>query len=271
MLDYDNDGDLDLFVTYQHHYRQIRSVAAWYVDKLVEDDTQRLFENDGKGHFRDVTDERGLRRVAVATGVNFGDLDADGRPDIYIATGAHDLAALFPNVLLLGGERFADATFAAGVGHLQKGNGVAFADVDDDGDLDLCVQVGGYYPDDGFGNVLFENQSTGRHWLSVELRGGRDNRFGLGARVRARVVGVDGTRDVFTTIGPGGSLGCNPLRAYLGLGQATRIEFLDVHWPASGETQRFDAVPMDAALAITQGQTQLTRIERPRQQLGGGQ
>jgi len=259
VLDHDQDGDLDLFVSYYHHYWQIRSVAAWYMEQRVEDEHQRLFENDGKGHFRDATAERGLRRVCMATGVNTGDIDNDGWPDLYITTGAHDLAALFPNVLLLGGARFRDATFAAGVGHLQKGNGVAFADLDGDGDLDLAAQVGGYQQDDAFGSVLFENPGNGNHWLAVELRGKRDNRFGVGARVRARVLGGNGARDVFTTVGVGGSLGCNPLRAHLGLGDAQRIEFVEVHWPASGDVQRVLGVEPDAAIVITQGDDKVER------------
>ncbi|MGE3174251.1 MAG: CRTAC1 family protein [Planctomycetota bacterium] len=254
-FDCDNDGDLDLLVTYQHHYRQIRSVAAFYLDGAVEDEAQRLFENDGTGTFRDVAAARGMRRVLMATGLNFGDVDADGWPDAYVATGAHDLAALFPNALLLGGARFRDATFPAGLGHLQKGNGVAMADLDDDGDLDLLCQVGGYHPDDAFGDVCFENPGHGNRWLAVELRGARDNWFGVGARLRARVRATDGAaRDVWAAIGPGASLGCNPLRAFLGLGDAAAVEFVEVHWPAQGAVQRVVDVPMDAGVLIAQGQ-----------------
>jgi hypothetical protein len=168
-------------------------------------------------------------------------------------------------VLLLGGERFRDATFAANVGHLQKGNGVALADVDGDGDLEIAAQVGGYQPDDAFGSVLFANPGNDNHWLAVELRGVRDNRFGVGARVRARVVAADGggERDVYTTVGSGGSLGCNPLRAHLGLGKAERIAFLEIRWPASGETQRVANVPMDAVVRITQGAPALEQLARP--------
>ena len=267
-LDFDNDGDLDLFVGWQHHYRQIRSVAAWYIDGRIEDDGHRLFENDGKGHFRDVAAERGLRRAQLATGINTGDVDNDGCQDLYITTGAHDLAALFPNVLLLGGERFRDATFAAGVGHLQKGNGVALADLDGDGDLEIGAQVGGFYPDDGFGSVLFENPGNGNHWLDVELRGVRDNRFGIGARVRAHVVGAAGERDIYVTVGAGGSLGCNPLGAHLGLGAAERIAFVEVRWLASGETQRVEGIPVDTRITITQGQAKAEPRRRTPFRLG---
>jgi hypothetical protein len=273
-VDHDNDGDLDLFVTYQHHYRTIRSVAAWYVDRVVEDDCQRLYENDGGGRFRDVTEARGLRRVCVATGLAVGDVDNDGWPDLYVATGAHDMAALFPNVLLLGGARFRDATSAAGVGHLQKGNAAAFADLDADGDLDLAVQVGGFYPDDGFGDVVFENPGNGNHWLDVRLHGVRDNRFGVGARVRVRVRGGDGgdgaaERDVYTTVGPGGSTGGRPSRAHVGLGTATAIVFVEVRWPASGETERWAHVPLDRAIEVRQRDPAITVVDRPALRLGG--
>ncbi len=266
-FDADGDGDLDLLVTYQHHYRQIRSVAAFYIDGVVEDEAQRLFENDGTGNFHDVAAQRGMRRVLMATGLNFGDVDADGRQDAYVATGAHDLAALFPNVLLLGGDRFRDATFAAGVGHLQKGNGVAFADVDDDGDLDLVCQVGGFYQDDSFGDVFFENPGHGRHWLAVDLRGVADARDGIGARIRAHVATPTGARDVFAFVGPGASSGGNPRRAVLGLGDATSVEYVEVRWQ-NGPVQRVDGVALDAGIRVTQDQAHCEPLPRSALHLG---
>ena len=252
-LDYDNDGDLDLFVAYQHHDRQIRTVAAFYLEGRVEMEASRLYENDGQGRFVDVAEKRGMRRPLMATGCNFGDVDADGRLDAYVATGAHDLAALFPNALLLGGERFRDATFAAGVGHLQKGNGVAFGDLDDDGDLDLVCQTGGFFQDDGFADVAFENPGHAHRWLAVDLVGVRDNRFGVGARIHAKVVDADGKeRDVYATIGPGASLGCNPMRAFLGLGDAASVRWLDVRWPSDIKAQRVEAPSMDGRIRVTQ-------------------
>lgn len=266
-FDADGDGDLDLLVTYQTHYRQIRAVAAFYLEGVVEDEAQRLFVNDGSGHFVDEAAARGMRRVLMATGLNFGDVDADGRQDVYVATGAHDLAALFPNVLLLGGERFRDATFAAGVGHLQKGNGVAFADVDDDGDLDLFCQVGGFFQDDAFGDVFFENPGHGRHWLAVDLVGGTDNRDGLGARICVRISTPAGARSVFAFVGPGASCGSNPRRAFLGLDDATAVTALEVRWPR-GEVQRLGAVPLDTGIRVVQGEAAWQPLRRAPLRLG---
>ncbi|MBL9076741.1 MAG: CRTAC1 family protein [Planctomycetes bacterium] len=267
-VDYDNDGDLDLFVTACRHLLQIQSIAAAHVHGAVSGPTQALYENDGKGAFLDVSEPRGLRRVLTASSLNFGDVDNDGSVDLYIGTGAHDFAALFPNVLLLGGERFRDATTAAGVGHLQKCYGVACADLDDDGDLDLSLSVGGFHPDDEFSDVLFRNPGNDHHWLSVQLRGVTDNRFGIGARVHARVVGPAGERSVYQTIGMGASFGGNPLRAHLGLGRADRILFVEVLWPASGRTQRIEEVPLDASIRIAQDRPGFERLERTPFRLG---
>lgn len=262
-FDQDNDGDLDLFVTYQHHYRPIRAVAAFYIENRIEDDHQRFFENDGNGFFIDSTEKHGLKRVCVATGINVGDIDNDGNQDLYITTGAHDFAALFPNVLLRGGKKFSDVTFSAGVGHLQKANGVSFADIDGDGDLELAAQVGGFYQDDAFGNVLFENPGNANHWISIELRGLRDNYFGLGARIRAHLTQGNLESDVYTTMTTGGSSGCNPMCAHLGLGNADQIEFIEIHWPASGETQRIKNVDVDRLITIKQSENRSEIRSRP--------
>jgi hypothetical protein len=267
-LDYDADGDLDLFVSYSHQYShrfsQVRLVAAWYIEGRIDADSQRLFENDGKGVFRDVTEPRGLRRVFMANGVNFGDVDRDGLIDLYVSTGAHDFAALFPNVLLLNGARFKDATVAAAVGHLQKSNGVALGDLDDDGDLDIFCQLGGWYQDDSFTNVVFENPGDANHWLTVDLDGERDNRFGIGARITVRVRTPQGEREMCRTVGSGASHGCNPLRAHFGLLNADEILWVEVRWPAGGEGQRVAGVPLDVAIRIRQGATTFERRAVPR-------
>ena len=78
-------------------------------------------------------------------GSNFGDIDNDGWPDIYLGTGAPDLNLLIPNRMFRNaeGKFFQDVTTAAGVGHLQKGHAVAFGDIDNDGDQDIYEVIGG--------------------------------------------------------------------------------------------------------------------------------
>ena len=83
-------------------------------------------------------------------GANFGDVDNDGYPDIYLGTGSPSYASLVPNVLLRNkeGKSFVDVTASSGTGELHKGHGVAFADIDYDGDEDIITSIGGAQPGD---------------------------------------------------------------------------------------------------------------------------
>jgi hypothetical protein len=271
-FDHDGDGDLDLFVSYSG--RDIvaeREVAHWYWDGTIETDTSRLFVNDGRGRFLDVTEERGLRRVAHVNAAATADIDNDGSPDLYLATGGIGMGALWPNYLLVndGGRRFLDATGAAGLGHLQKGQGVAFGDLDCDGDEDLFIQVGGYHLDDGFGDVLFQNPGSPHRWLAIELEGVRSNRFGVGARIRVRVQQGELERDVYAHVGARGAQGGSSLRRILGLGQADRVVELAVRWPGSDEDQTLGPQPLDAHLRVREGASRAKLVERPAFRLGG--
>src|SRR5262249_26629928 len=153
----------------------------------------------GPDGFREVSAELGLDRAMAPMGANFGDVDNDGFLDIYLGTGdmsyeGLDVKLMFRNV---DGFGFEDVTMATGTGHLQKGHGVSFADYDDDGDLDLFVELGGATPGDQGYNALFRNPGKGHHWLKVKLVGTRTNRAALGAGMRADIVGLDGrTRSI---------------------------------------------------------------------------
>jgi hypothetical protein len=268
-FDYDDDGWLDLYVScYGTPRTRTPEVAAWYRDRKPGADTQRLYQNDGHGGFRDVTRERGLERVVFPMGSNFGDVDEDGFPDLYLATGDPEFSSLWPNVLLHngkaqnGGRRFEDATTSSGTGHLQKGHGVSFGDIDGDGDQDLFVEIGGVLADDASQSALFRNPGHGNHWLTVRLRGRDSNRMGVGARIRATIEEGGALRDVFQTVGGNSSFGGNSLQAELGLGRATRIVALEVAWPRTGKTQRFDDVKMDRVVLVDEGSASLGELRR---------
>ena len=90
---------------------------------------------------------------------NFGDIDNDGFLDYYLGTGNPELESIVPNKMFknINGNRFVDVTAAARVGHLQKGHGIAFADVDNDKDQDIYIEMGGAYKGDAFHNSLYLN------------------------------------------------------------------------------------------------------------------
>ncbi len=262
--DFDNDGALDLYVA-GFPYRpeaglgNLFVVVASYLGMRSPFETGRLYRNDGAGGFEDVSESFGLTRVNMTMGANFGDLDGDGYLDFYLGTGYPEYDGLVPNLFYRNdrGRRFLDVTMAAGVGHLQKGHGVVFADLDDDGDVDLFEQMGGFFPEDSFHNVLYENPGFGSRWIRIKLVGRRSNRAGVGARLRLSVVEDGETREIYRHVGSGGSFGSGPRGQHVGLGSATRLARLEVAWPASGALQVFPDVPLDSAFEIIEGETAL--------------
>jgi hypothetical protein len=269
-FDCDDDGWLDLFVTSYDQHDRGTAIGAYYRNHATGYDTQRLYLNDGHGRFRDATVECRLDRVAFTMGSNFGDVDNDGFPDLYLATGDPELASIWPNLMLRngddgkGGRRFEDVTTATGTGHLQKGHGVAFADLDGDGDQDLFVKLGGAVADDGFASVLFENPGHGHRWINVRLRGVKSNRFGVGARIKVTIQErgdeAGKPRDVFHFVGANSSFGGNSLQAEIGLGNASRIVALEVTWPGAKEPQRFPAAPLDRIVVVEEGNEKLVAL-----------
>lgn len=251
--DYNNDGELDLFVS--GYEWNVTDVAAEYFGLPARStEPDRLYQGVRDGGFAESGSETGTARITQPMGSNFGDIDNDGYLDYYLGTGYPDYEGLMPNRLFRNqaGERFLDVTTAAGVGHLQKGHGVAFADFDHDGDLDLFVELGGAYLGDAYANAVFENPGFENRWLAVSLEGAESNRSGVGARIRADFSDRGEPRSIYRWVTSGGSFGANPLRQHLGLGQAERVEMLEIHWPASGRTQRFHNVPVDRYIAIAE-------------------
>ena len=261
--DVDNDGVLDLYVA--AYAARIEHLAASALGLPVDVERARLYVGTGEGGFEEAAGRYGLVRPHAAMGANFGDLDNDGWLDFYVGTGYPPYHSLMPNVMYRneGGRRFADVTWAGGFGHLQKGHGVFFADLDHDGDQDVFEQMGGAYPGDRFGNALYRNPGPGGHWIAIRLVGVRSNRSAIGARIRAGIVDGGRRRAVYRHVNSGGSFGANPLRQTLGLGQASRIEELEVFWPASGLTQTFTDLPVDRFIRITEGEPAYETVALP--------
>ena len=265
-FDYDNDGWLDLFVG---------SYSASTADLLADSRGEAhgaaapyLFRNRGDGGFENVARAAGLDHPYLPMGANFCDIDNDGFPDIYLATGEPSYETLMPNVLLRNraGRGFEDVTYAAGLGHLQKGHGVAFADLDHDGDVDLYNQLGGFYPGDKFHNALFLNPgNANHHHLVVQLVGTKSNRAAIGARIAVTVQSSEGSRTIHRAVGSVSSFGGSPTaRQEIGIGDASEIEQVRVTWPGGRRADLDHEVPVDAAIRITQGETGFERIGRNR-------
>ena len=276
--DYDNDGWDDLLVlSYDVNGAMHEMVAREFLGlpletmqdgKKVAVESSRLYHNNHDGTFSDVTNRSGLGGKAIyAMGSNFGDLDNDGWLDFYLGTGNPDLRSVIPNRMFhsVGGKRFEEVTLPGGFGHLQKGHAVAFADLDRNGYEDVYEVIGGAYEGDTYTSVLFENPGwPDNAWITLELEGRTTNRSAIGAKVEVEVADAKGaTRTIWRTVGNGGSFGSNPLQLHVGLGRASRVQSVRVHWPdKSRSVTSYADLSLRSSYLIVQGSAPVL-LQRP--------
>ena len=166
-------------------------------------------------------------------GAGVADLDNDGYIDVYLGTGDPQISRLEPNRLFRnnGNRTFSDVTNYVGFARPgNKGHGVGFVDIDNDGDLDIFAQLGGHYPGDHTYNAFYRNlKGNQNHWLEVDLRGVKSNRFGVGAQLTVKAGDLLVYREVKGSEGFGAT---SPYRQHFGLGKNARIDSLEIRWPS---------------------------------------
>lgn len=268
-FDYDNDGWPDIFVT--TYFFSADETLRSYLGLPTNAETLKLYRNLGNGTFKDVTAEAGLNKINMPMGANFGDIDNDGYPDIYLATGGPEYGALVPKMLLHNreGKYFTDITASSGTGDLHKGHAVAFADLGNNGLEDLLVSIGGPTPGDAHQFRVFENPGSANDWITVKLVGVKSNRAGIGVRIRVTVENEGhGTRSICRTVGSGGSFGANPVQQHIGLGKSAKIVRLEVWWPASNSRQSFANMEKNHFIEIKEFAKDYTKLSRKQFRLG---
>lgn len=255
-FDYDNDGWEDLIQFGYLLPHGVSDVAADYLGMPNAAAKPRVYHNLRNGTFEDVTAGVHLQRICHSMSANFGDLDNDGWLDFYCGTGDPDFRTLIPKRMFrnAGGKFFQDVTTATGTGHIQKGHGIAFADLDDDGDQDVYISLGGAYSGDVARNALFLNPGNTNHWIKLRLVGIKANRAAVGARVRLSVRTPDGLREIHRVVSSGGSFGSNPFRLEIGLGNATGIESVEIRWPGSDAEQTLHGLDLDHFYEVREGE-----------------
>jgi hypothetical protein len=265
--DYDNDGLLDIFLCAYEFDKSLGyyEAAEKLNQPLREESKMKLYHNNGDGTFTNVADQVGLALVANAMGSNFGDIDNDGFLDFYLGTGNPDSKSIIPNRFFKNesGTSFKDVTASARLGHLQKGHGVAFADMDYDGNQDIYLQVGGSFKGESNQNGLYMNPGQGENnWVEIKLQGVQSNRLGIGSRIKVtfRENGVE--RHVYRDVNSGGSFGSSPILSHIGIGKATQVDRIEIQWSGSNAKQEFSNVAANQYIRIEEGNSELEIISR---------
>jgi len=305
-VDYDNDGDLDLFVAndsmpnflFQNegdgHFREIGlssgtalsedgkeqagmgvAVGDYDHDGLFDlyvthfsDDYGTLYRNLGRGIFRDVSYNAKVAFPSwrfLGWGTDFIDYDNDGWEDLFVAAGhiypqldAFHMDIKFAQRKLLfrnlQNGKFEESAESLGPGLVQpwSSRGAAFADFDNDGDVDVAVNN----LDDRPSLLCNQGGNHSGHWLNLALEGtGRTNRSAIGCRV---TIETESGRQMKEVQGGSSYQASNDLRLHFGLGKSEKIRSLSVRW-TDGVVQTFSDVDGNQRYHLVEGKS-LTRL-----------
>jgi len=265
VFDYNNDGLEDIFCTSfptEKLSRVGEEAALEILGKPSNAEKSRLFKNNGNETFTDVSKEMNLWKQTFAMGFSFGDIDNDGWLDIYAGTGAFEFTSLVPNRVFknMEGKRFAEITHSSGMAHLQKGHGIAFGDLDNDGDQDIYTTLGGAVEGDNAHNALFANPNHVNHWITLQLQGKKGARDAQNSKVKITVSTPTGSQSYYHVVGSGGSFGANSIQLEAGLGKATKIESIEVSWYGNPKNKQvFKNVEMDQIVKLTEGMAEIEK------------
>ncbi|MBU0488968.1 MAG: CRTAC1 family protein [Bacteroidetes bacterium] len=243
--DYDNDGDLDIFVS------SVFGVGDY------------LYRNNGDGTFTSLTDGPVVNNARLDNGgSSWGDYDNDGDLDLIVASFNQNLFYI----------NNGDGTFTQNTTEIIASDttvesyGMAWADYDNDGDLDLFVPNGWGAPNDFLYMNIYSNNGNTNHWMKFECEGTVSNRSAIGTRIylkalingqsvwQMREISAHGSR------GGGGTSGASGNVVHFGLGDASIIDSIRVVWPASGIEQIFTQVAADRFIHVIENQNVLVEV-----------
>ncbi len=288
--DYDNDGDQDLFINHDFGYKRtpdillqnnypfgsfgdvskkmgmdlkINSMGSavgdynndGYMDYFITNIRfNKFMVNNGPDKpFQEKSQETGLNFVTISWGANFADFDHDGDLDLFVANGD-----LNPNCVPMGdylfennGNKFIENGRLKGVNDYGIGRGSVVFDLENDGDLDILVVNQKPVLESPVESTtkLFRNDSAKGNWIKIALKGIESESHGLGSKVEIVVKGVHYIRE----IDGGGSshLSQNATYAHFGVGNASSIDEIIVHW-SGGNTQSIQNQKVNQLITITE-------------------
>ena len=243
VTDYDGDGLLDIAKT------------------NFSGDRPSLYRNEGGSFFEDVSETAGLgRHLLLGWGIAFLDVDEDGWPDLVMANGHvypeidrsaigetyRQRTLLYRN---LGNGRFADITGSAGPGFapLRPARGLAIGDLDGSGRPEIVIVNMNEKPS------LLKNAGPRQNAIAITLTGTKSNRSAIGAVCKLDTAGRKQTQAV---VSGGSFFSQNALTLYFGLGNASKVDRIEVRWP-NGETQDWSDIAANRTVNLTEGSTKV--------------
>ncbi|MDG1733964.1 MAG: CRTAC1 family protein [Thalassotalea sp.] len=229
--DYDNDGDLDWFVSAISFKDGVKHFG-WLTPG------NRFYQNQGDGTFIDKTDETGVRHGYWGWGSCFSDFNNDGHLDIFHVNGmeGEGIEPMFkddPSRLFManGDGTFTESALAAGIDDKAMGRGLVCFDYDKDGDQDLYIANHNQPP------KLFCNQGTNNNFINIRLVEKTTNTQAIGARIYVKTEASRQMRELRTG---NNFVSQNPVEAHFGLNTETSIEYVRIIWPDGKETKITD-------------------------------
>jgi len=240
--DVDGDGWQDVYITH------------------LDFELNRLYHNNRDGTFTDDTFRSGIGNKAILlSGVSakFLDYDNDGWPDILQLNGSmldnvqlYHAEVSYKEPLLmfrnLGNGQFEKVSDSLGADFIRPiaGRGLATADYDNDGDIDIVTNNRGDFP-----SLLRNDGGNSNHWLEILLIGTKSNRDGIGASLKLTSEGIS---RVEQAKGGMSYMSASDPRIFFGLGKRTKIDSLEITWP-SGLVEKLTNVPTDKIIAVKEG------------------
>lgn len=258
--DWDNDGDMDLFVT---HW--LAEENGFYINKL---NTVGKMPGTQSLQFQDEAEKYGLGQVSlddVAWGTSFFDYDNDTRLDLLAINGSTNQQEDHPEYLVPmksrlfwneGPEKgYAEVTSVSGeaLSYENVGRGAAFGDYDNDGDIDVFI-----VNNCGRAVLLRNDGGNKNNWLELKLVGTKSNRSAIGARIRIVSGKVSQIREVNNQ---SSYLSQNSLAQHFGLAKYNKVDTLNIRWP-SGLNQQFLNIPINGRIEITEGVNNIKNLEK---------
>jgi hypothetical protein len=235
--DYDNDGDMDLFVgTFNYGPREA------YFPGFPD----RLYRNEGNGKLTEVAEAAGVADFGGPMGCTFIDLDNDGWIDLYTARGGpepnrYEYDRVYRNNR---DGTFTEAARSLGLVNAGAGHGATAADADGDGDLDLYIPNGGMVPERVAQQLLFENTGNPNSWIQVRPQGLHGNRDAVNAVLTLSA----GPMHRYHEITAGTAFGSmTPMNAFFGLADHESVDRLTITW-RGGLTRTVESIPARRAV-----------------------